>query len=56
MEFAHTRKSKRAPFDEGVRKNVKKAREALKEVLTPQQVELYNSLKPREQVLRDEVK
>ncbi|RMG13540.1 MAG: hypothetical protein D6731_11950 [Planctomycetota bacterium] len=45
-----------AEFDAGVRENVRKARTALQELLTPEQREAYAALSPREQVLRDELK
>jgi hypothetical protein len=44
----------RTSFDEQARANLEKARAALAALLTPQQLEAFNQLKPREQVLREE--
>ena len=46
----------RTTFDEGVHENVAMARERMKALLTDEQMEAYAELKPREQVLRDEIK
>ncbi len=46
----------RESFDEAVVANVEQARSGVREVLTTEQYEAYLQLKPREQVLRDEVK
>ncbi len=46
----------RTSFDEGVRRNVEQARSRLRSLLTPEQYAAYGQLKPREQVLRDELK
>jgi hypothetical protein len=42
----------RTTFDEQVHANVARAREALKQLLTPAQYESFQQLAPREQVLR----
>ncbi len=44
----------RSTFDESVRTNVANARQELSRLLTPAQLEAYQQLAPREQVLRDE--
>ncbi len=44
----------RSSFDEQVRANVANARQELARLLTPAQLEAYQQLAPREQVLRDE--
>lgn len=44
----------RSSFDEQVRANVANARDQLSRLLTPEQLEAYGQLAPREQVLRDE--
>lgn len=44
----------RSSFDEQVRQNVASARQELATLLTPEQLEAYQQLAPREQVLRDE--
>lgn len=44
----------RTTFDEQVRQNVASARQELARLLTPAQLEAYQQLAPREQVLRDE--
>ena len=41
-------------FDEQVQANVARARERMAAILTPAQLEVYQGLKPREQVLREE--
>jgi hypothetical protein len=46
----------RSSFDDAVQKNVKTGRQAVKAVLSEQQWQAYLQLKPREQVLRDELK
>ena len=46
----------RTSFDDGVQKNVKTAKAAVKGLLSQQQWAAYQKLDPREQVLRDEVK
>ncbi len=43
-------------FDARVQENVKQARQQLARLLTPQQLQAYEELSPREQVLRDETK
>lgn len=44
----------RTSFDEQVKANIDKARAALAALLTPEQLEAYQGLKPREQVLQAE--
>lgn len=44
----------RSSFDEQVRANLANARQELSRLLTPAQLEAYERLAPREQVLRDE--
>ena len=50
------REISRTSFDEAVKANVAKARQRLRNLLTPEQYTAYQKLAPREQVLRDETK
>jgi hypothetical protein len=50
------KKISRRDFDQAVHANVSTAREALNTTLTQAQLAAYNELKPREQLLRDEIK
>lgn len=50
------REISRTSFDEAVKANVAKARQRLRNLLTPEQYTAYHDLAPREQVLRHETK
>jgi hypothetical protein len=56
VDLLTAKKISRNSFDEGVLRNVSGARKAVKDLLSEHQYTVYLGLKPREQVLRDEVK
>jgi hypothetical protein len=56
VDLLNAKQISRTTFDQGVRENTQQGRAELRELLTPRQLEVYEQLNPREQVLRDEVK